>query len=147
MYLYWNFLGLLIAPTGSFLGSPLMGSPLALSSLNLPWSCLGASLELTCMIHKSPLDSSLGLIWMFHWMRLPCSCAKREASMKVTSRSASRSFLLPTSTITMSGLASVRASVSQLVSAVYVSRLKKRARELSAEGQQRTEGCYDLQDV
>ena len=34
----------------------------------------------------------------------------------------SRSFLLPTNTITMSGLASVLASVSQLFNALYVSR-------------------------
>ena len=46
--------------------------------------------------------------------------------MKVTSLSASRSFLFPTSTMTMLGLASVRASVSQFVRALYVSRLAAR---------------------
>ena len=44
--------------------------------------------------------------------------------MKVTSLSASRSFLFPTNTMTMLGLASVLASVSQLVRALYVSRLQ-----------------------
>ena len=43
--------------------------------------------------------------------------------MKVTSLSDSKSFLLPTNTMTMLGLARVLASVSQLVRALYVSRL------------------------
>lgn len=42
----------------------------------------------------------------------------------MTSRSASRSFLLPQRMTTMLGLARVRASVSQLVRALYVSLLK-----------------------
>ena len=55
---------------------------------------------------------------------LPFSWANLLASKNVTSRSASKSFLLPTSIITMFGLASVRASVSQFVRALYVSRLE-----------------------
>ena len=55
--------------------------------------------------------------------------------MNVTSRSASRSFLFPTITMTMLGLASVLASVSQLVRALYVSRLRQeRKREKGGEG-------------
>ena len=44
------------------------------------------------------------------------------ASRKVTSRSSSRSFLFPTRRMTMEGLASVRASVSQFVRALKDSR-------------------------
>lgn len=61
---------------------------------------------------------------LYTWNSIPFSCAKREASKNVTSRSASKSFLLPTRTITISALASVLASVSQLFSALYVSRLR-----------------------
>ena len=50
------------------------------------------------------------------------SWANLLASMKVTSRSSSRSFLFPTRRMTMDGLARVLASVSQLVSALKVSR-------------------------
>lgn len=53
----------------------------------------------------------------------PFSCANRLASRKVTSRSASRSRLLPTSITTMFALARVRASLSQLLRALNVSRL------------------------
>jgi len=54
---------------------------------------------------------------------VPFSCAKRLASRNVTSRSASRSRLLPTRMMTMLGLASVRASDNQFASALKVSRL------------------------
>lgn len=43
------------------------------------------------------------------------------ASRKVTSLSSSKSFLLPTRRIMIAGLANVRASVSQFVSALKVS--------------------------
>ena len=55
---------------------------------------------------------------------LPFSCANLLASIKVTSLSLSKSFLLPTKTMTILGLAKVRASVNQFVSALYVSRLE-----------------------
>ena len=54
------------------------------------------------------------------------SCVNLLASRKVTSRSSSRSFLLPTRRMTMAGLARVRASVSQLA------RLLKDSRELTS---------------
>lgn len=66
-----------------------------------------------------------------HWptsRSSPFSWAKREASRKVTSRSGSRSFLLPQRMTTMLGLASVRASVSQAANELYVSRLWRRER-------------------
>lgn len=66
-------------------------------------------------------DLKCEIMQIYH--RLPFSWAKRDASRKVTSLSASRSFLLPHRIITMLGLARVRASVSQLVRALYVSRL------------------------
>jgi len=66
----------------------------------------------------------------------PFSCANLLASMKVTSLSDSRSLLFPTKTMTMLGLARVRASVSQLVRALYVSRLVGRREE----GRERKEG-------
>ena len=53
----------------------------------------------------------------------PFSCANLLASRKVTSRSSSKSFLLPTSRITIWGLASVLASVSQFVRQLKDSRL------------------------
>ena len=49
--------------------------------------------------------------------------------MKVTSLSDSKSLLFPTITMTILGLARVRASVNQFVSALYVSRLVKRWRK------------------
>lgn len=49
--------------------------------------------------------------------------------MKVTSLSDSKSLLFPTITMTILGLARVRASVNQFVSALYVSRLVRRWRE------------------
>ena len=55
----------------------------------------------------------------------PCSCANRLASRNVTWRSMSRSHLLPTSMMTMLGLASVRASDNHFDNALNVSRLHK----------------------
>ena len=57
---------------------------------------------------------------------LPFSCANLLASRKVTSLSASRSFLLPQRMMTMFGLANVLASVSHFVKALYVSRLGRK---------------------
>lgn len=50
------------------------------------------------------------------------SCAKLLASKKVTSRSSSRSFLLPTRMMMMCGLARVRVSLSQFESVLKESR-------------------------
>lgn len=56
---------------------------------------------------------------------LPFSWAKREASRNVTSLSASRSFLFPHRMMTMFWLASILASLSHVVRALYVSRLQQ----------------------
>lgn len=70
-------------------------------------------------------SSKLGLVSCI----VPFSCAKRLASRNVTSRSPSRSRLLPTRIMTMLGLASVLASLSQLPSALKVSRLNRRQQQ------------------
>lgn len=72
-------------------------------------------------------------IWSFSESQksfLPFSCANLLASRKVTSLSASRSFLLPQRMMTMFGLANVLASVSHFVKALYVSRLGRKEKEL-----------------
>jgi len=59
---------------------------------------------------------------MKHFIVPETTLAYRLASMKVTSRSSSKSFLFPTSKMTMAGLAKVLASVSQLDNALKLSR-------------------------
>lgn len=53
---------------------------------------------------------------------IPFSCANWLASMNVTSLACSKSFLLPTSKMTILGLANVRASLSQFERALKESR-------------------------
>lgn len=81
---------------------------------------------------QTPLSDQVNPAWYLNSRELyrileefvPFSCAKREASRNVTSLSASRSFLFPHRMITMFWLASILASLSHVVRALYVSRLK-----------------------
>lgn len=97
------------------------------------------------MIQRKYEEKGLKSRTVFAWHQLPFSWAKRDASRKVTSLSASRSFLLPQRIMMMLGLAKVRASVSQLVRALYVSRLQDSTDRGTLSGVQNTITYADMQ--